>query len=229
MRTVPFFSSDWFLHFCVFSAAGHILLIMFFHQSVSKPEYSVKRAQSSIEISLVQPTPSFQREEKPVTKENVQQALKKQEHIEQKPAPVIQEKEVLIQEDSPRNENVEKVQEAVAPKEKNIVRDSIPTESNQFTGAVVEAKPLDHVNPPPHYPKIARRNGWEGTVLLKVSIDIRGTVKNVEIHEGSGYASLDRSAVKTVRTWKFSPAKKNGSNIASVMMLPVEFKLVSHR
>ncbi len=80
-------------------------------------------------------------------------------------------------------------------------------------------------NPPPPYPPLSRRAGEEGKVILRVSVTPQGTADNIEIRTSSGSARLDESAVKTVRHWKFIPAKRGDIAIQSWVQVPIIFKL----
>ncbi len=82
-----------------------------------------------------------------------------------------------------------------------------------------------HQNRPPRFPDIARQNGWQGTVLLKLSISASGRVTNVEVMESSGFAVLDAEAVSAVRIWTGEPAQRNGVAVATEVYLPVRFRL----
>ncbi|MCD6486882.1 MAG: energy transducer TonB, partial [Syntrophobacterales bacterium] len=70
------------------------------------------------------------------------------------------------------------------------------------TGAS-RAAPRYLENPPPVYPPIAKRKGYEGTVLLSVKILANGTVDKLRVKKSSGYSILDRAAIKTVKKWRF--------------------------
>lgn len=48
------------------------------------------------------------------------------------------------------------------------------------------------------YPAAARRNGWEGRVVVEFTITCTGDVSNIRVVESSGRALLDRSAVEVV-------------------------------
>ncbi len=48
------------------------------------------------------------------------------------------------------------------------------------------------------YPLLARRNGWEGKVILALDINLGGRIQNVQVKAGSGHAILDRSALDAV-------------------------------
>ncbi len=80
-------------------------------------------------------------------------------------------------------------------------------------------------NPAPPYPPLSRRMGEEGKVLLRVSVTAQGTADNVEIKTSSGSQRLDESAQKTVRNWKFIPAKRGDTAVQSWVLVPIIFKL----
>ncbi len=80
-------------------------------------------------------------------------------------------------------------------------------------------------NPAPSYPPLSRRMGEEGKVILRVSVTPQGTADSVEIKTSSGSQRLDESAQKTVRTWKFIPAKRGDAAVQSFVLVPIIFKL----
>lgn len=80
-------------------------------------------------------------------------------------------------------------------------------------------------NPAPPYPPLSRRMGEEGKVILRVSVSAQGTAENVEIKTSSGSQRLDDSAQKTVRNWKFIPAKRGDTAVQSWVLVPIIFKL----
>ena len=71
------------------------------------------------------------------------------------------------------------------------------------------AKPLYKKNSLPAYPVIAQRRGYQGIIELMVLVSEKGKVSSLKIFKSSGYKSIDRQAVKTVKTWLFEPGKKN--------------------
>jgi protein TonB len=90
---------------------------------------------------------------------------------------------------------------------------------------VRDAMPLYKINPRPKYPRIARRRGFEGTVLISAFVTHEGKVGKIEIAESSGYSVLDRSALSAVREWLFEPAIKNGKKADMWVKIPVRFEL----
>ncbi len=61
-------------------------------------------------------------------------------------------------------------------------------------------------------------HGAQGEVVLDVTIDPTGQVADLQILATLGYG-VDGAVVDTVRTWKFSPATKDGVPVASVQEL----------
>jgi len=80
-------------------------------------------------------------------------------------------------------------------------------------------------NPKPDYPERARREGWEGTVLLRVLVDLEGKSKRVELSGSSGFETLDAAAKETVKGWRFYPARYGEERIESWVKVPIVFKL----
>jgi protein TonB len=76
----------------------------------------------------------------------------------------------------------------------------------------------------PRYPRLARRLGKEGAVLLKLFIDKEGRLKKVEVIKDDGYGFAS-SAVKAVRQSTFLPAIKNGVPVDSEALLTVRFRI----
>jgi protein TonB len=80
-------------------------------------------------------------------------------------------------------------------------------------------------NPAPPYPPLAKRMGEQGKVVLRVSVNTQGTADSVEVKASSGSQRLDDSAVNTVRTWKFIPARRGDLPVQSWVLVPIIFKL----
>ncbi len=93
------------------------------------------------------------------------------------------------------------------------------------TTAVREAAPLYKTNPPPQYPRLARRRGLEGVVTLEAQIDSNGKVIDLQIFTSSGHKVLDKAALKSVWRWQFSPGTVGGRAQSMWVKVPVRFKL----
>jgi protein TonB len=87
------------------------------------------------------------------------------------------------------------------------------------------AKPKYKENPLPHYPRVARRRGYEGQTVLRVEVLQNGKVGQIEMATSSGFEVLDEAALRSVRNWTFVPGTKNGTRIDQWVMVPVTFSL----
>lgn len=87
------------------------------------------------------------------------------------------------------------------------------------------AIPCYKSSPPPKYPEMARRRGYEGEVLLSVMISVDGTVIALKVKESSGHPILDRAAMKAVALWEFEPARRMRTPIPLSVDIPVRFVL----
>ena len=78
----------------------------------------------------------------------------------------------------------------------------------------------------PRYPISELKNGVEGTVILRVLVDIDGKPLDVSIETSSGNRNLDRSALQHVlKTWRFKPAMQNGQAVQAYGLVPIAFNL----
>ena len=112
-----------------------------------------------------------------------------------------------------------------APLDYQTTRESVSAPAGPDQAEVQASIPLYHLNPPPAYPAVARRRNYQGVVLLDVLVDPKGHVADVKVAESSGYGMLDRSAAKSVRRWRFEPARRFGSPIEMWVQVPIKFEL----
>ncbi len=80
--------------------------------------------------------------------------------------------------------------------------------------AAVVVRPTPILHPDPVYPESERGYPHEVTVVVDVTVELDGTVSEPEVHQ-SGGAAFDEAAIAAVRTWTFSPARKNGKPLRS--------------
>ena len=82
------------------------------------------------------------------------------------------------------------------------------------------------VAPPPRYPRDAIASGAEGTVLLRVLVEVDGRPLQVVVDRSSGHRSLDREAVRHVQQrWRFEPAMHGGRPVQAWGLVPIDFSL----
>jgi protein TonB len=69
------------------------------------------------------------------------------------------------------------------------------------------------VEPQLHVPKISRRLGESGTVVVHVAVDTHGQIRNTTVRKSSGFDRLDQQALQDIRSARFSPYLENGQPI----------------
>lgn len=187
----------------------------------------------SIEDVKVQDSPAAIDEPEQFTQvipENVpQESPEEQEILDQK----TKEQEEKPEESEKSNFVKPKARRKISDKSKKEVpeQNKVQQKANEdlFFSSDVESlqdpKPVQHSNRPPTYPALARKRGWEGTVILEVDIRSDGMVKSIEIKKSSSYEMLDKEAMRAVKKWHFLPGSKDGKVVDMKVLVPVQFVL----
>ena len=95
---------------------------------------------------------------------------------------------------------------------------SAPTADADYKAAYLQ-------NPKPPYPPVAFRARIEGKVIVIAEVQPDGQAGQVRVLESSGNEMLDKSALETVKQWKFTPARKDGVIITQAVRIPITFSL----
>jgi protein TonB len=103
------------------------------------------------------------------------------------------------------------------------VADEIP---NEFPDPDVQLPDvnLEDITRRAVYPRMARENGIEGKVTVKVLIDEEGRPMRASIEMGANVL-LDSAAIQAVRATRFQPAMLNGEPVKAWLFLPLNFTL----
>ena len=88
---------------------------------------------------------------------------------------------------------------------------------------ITYAHPIYKRNISPPYPLLARKRGYQGTVLLEVLVSKDGKAASIQLSRSSGYNILDRAAIKGVRGWLFYPAKRGDELFEMWVKIPIRF------
>jgi len=103
---------------------------------------------------------------------------------------------------------------------------STRTATPASAAVVLPSSDADYLNnPAPVYPRMSRRMGEQGTVMVRVLINADGRAEQAEIRTSSGYARLDDAALDTVKRWRYVPGKRAGTAEAMWFNVPVRFVL----
>jgi len=78
-------------------------------------------------------------------------------------------------------------------------------------------------SPDPDYPQIPADAEPNGVVVMLVGINPKGRVELVHVLRSSNDA-FQNSAVSTVKTWKFSPARKDGKPVPVQVTVEMRFQ-----
>lgn len=178
---------------------GHTVVLAGGSFLIQPAHFSVEQAPSSMEVLILKETEPVK--EKPVKQEKMMTVAESSQFIEKKPEP----KKIT---EPKRNQNQKKT--IYIP----------PTH-----GAIEEPRPDALKNRAPVYPVLAREKGWEGIVILKVSVHPNGGAGQVMIDQSSGHTILDEAAVSAVRNWQFYPAKIGPMPLSSRVKIPIRFVL----
>jgi periplasmic protein TonB len=139
--------------------------------------------------------------------------------VQQQPAPVVEQEEI-------RDAGDEKgSNEAGAVAQKTPGEVGTKGDAGSSVGVIREAVPLYKINPPPNYPKTAKRRGYQGKVVVSVYVDDQGRVEKLWLFESSGYNILDNSVLEAVKEWIFEPGMKGDQKVAMWVKVPVRFEL----
>lgn len=87
---------------------------------------------------------------------------------------------------------------------------------------VTAPKPL--FTPEPAFTEAARKARYQGVATFDVVVDKTGRVGEVQVVRPLGLG-LDDAAVRTIQTWRFSPAKLDGNSAACQFNVEVDFRL----
>ncbi|WKL58668.1 energy transducer TonB [Asticcacaulis sp. ZE23SCel15] len=82
-------------------------------------------------------------------------------------------------------------------------------------------------NPAPPYPPKSVQMREQGVVWLRLMVRPDGGVGEVQVKTSSGSMRLDGAARQAVKTWKFTPARRNGQAVELWVNVPIRFNLKS--
>jgi TonB family protein len=78
----------------------------------------------------------------------------------------------------------------------------------------------------PVYPEQEKKDGAEGTVILRVIVTAEGLPDSITVDTAiEGHPAFSEAAVEAVRQWRFEPAEIEGKPAACEVKIPVKFAL----
>jgi protein TonB len=155
------------------------------------------------------------------------------------PPPAVQEVEVLnVVEDDVEVEEIEinteddkDVEVVIAPP----VEAPVEEEEEDVIFQVVESMPefpggqqalFKYLAENVKYPVIAQENGIQGRVICQFVVNKDGSIVDVVAVRSSGEASLDKEAIRVIKSMpKWKPGKQRGKPVRVKYTVPVNFRL----
>lgn len=77
----------------------------------------------------------------------------------------------------------------------------------------------------PSYPPESRKRVEMGVVVLRVELSESGHVAVAKVQHSSGFSRLDEAALTAVRSWRCTPATRNGQPVRATALQPFNFIL----
>ncbi|CZF82036.1 transport protein TonB [Grimontia celer] len=125
----------------------------------------------------------------------------------------------------PPKKPIEKPEEKPKETAEEMSKENQMTQAKSSSPMLVE-RPTFKVRPSqPKYPRMAKRKGMEGTVLIEVWLDEEGNQTNRSLLKSSGFELLDGAAMDAVKKWRFNGHEENGVALAHRVRIPVRFNL----
>ena len=155
------------------------------------------------------------------------------------PPPAVQEVEVLnVVEDNVETESIDINTEDDKETEVVIaapVEAPVEEEEEEVVFVVVESMPefpggqqalFKYLSDNIKYPVIAQENGIQGRVICQFTVNKDGSIVDIEVVRSGGDPSLDKEAVRVIKTMpKWKPGKQRGKQVRVKFTVPVSFKL----
>ena len=174
-----------------------------------------------------QPTPEPQPQPTPPVPQPVPRPAPK---VAQKPTPVVKKASLPKPTLAPTPEPSEKAISTPAPPPV-AAAPAAPEPQAAAAPAAPPAPPktvsgVEYIQPPqPDYPPVARRNGEEGKVMLRVLVNDGGRPEKVDVQKSSGFARLDEAARQAALRARFKPHLEDGKPVAVYALIPINFSI----
>jgi periplasmic protein TonB len=210
---------------------GHGVLIALLAYKQVNTEQVIKRSEPMMVSIVASPTPEIKHHVVPIVKpvkvnkmpvKKTKKRLEKIIPIENPIQPIIEAVTEAVEEKMNQQET------AVTSVESSIVESKVAIKDEKIVEEIIEPPKFGvsylH-NPAPDYPRLARRLGEEGRVLLKVLVSDDGSAASVNLEKSSGSERLDNAAMDTVKQWRFIPARKGGVALSAYVLVPIMYSL----
>lgn len=77
----------------------------------------------------------------------------------------------------------------------------------------------------PIYPPVSRTQGIEGRVVVRFIVDTSGMPTQLSVHSAHPEGHFEEAALQAVGRMRFSPGRKDGRAVNTIVLLPFDFRL----
>ncbi len=199
---------------------------------------STEQGTQSLQIQLMAKAAKTPEAEKPIEKKKTEarETKKTQPKPIAKPAKsnpkAIPEKPKTVAKKKPQPkleikepDVVKKVEEMAQPEVEQEPTPPAQTASQESKPMLVKKAEFRAKPTPVTYPRLARKKGLQGKVMIEVWLDEQGEQIKQVLLESSGHDVLDDQALKTIKKWRFSQRVEQGRAIAHRVQIPINFQL----
>ncbi|MCP3923089.1 MAG: energy transducer TonB [Desulfobacterales bacterium] len=109
----------------------------------------------------------------------------------------------------------------------SVINFKAPTLNSLYELSDLDRAPLPKFRRSPVYPYRARRLNIEGEVVLKFVVTSKGDVSDIKVVKSTPKGVFEKSAIRCVSAWKFSPGELSGSSVNSIFVVPLKYRLKS--
>jgi protein TonB len=104
----------------------------------------------------------------------------------------------------------------------------LAVDSRYYTAKELDIQPIALHRPEPVYPVQAEEQGVAGRVVIRLHLEVDGTVSKIEVMSvapGGGFGELfKKSTLDSVKNIRFRPALRNGQPVRAIVEIPILFE-----
>jgi protein TonB len=76
-----------------------------------------------------------------------------------------------------------------------------------------------------NFPALSKRAREQGTVVLRITVDVNGRLKQATVHRSSGFERIDQAALKDILSARFAPQTEDGKPVEWQTLAPLAYEL----
>lgn len=76
-----------------------------------------------------------------------------------------------------------------------------------------------------NFPALSKRAREQGTVVLRITVDVNGRLKDATVHRSSGFERIDQAALQDIRSARFAPYTEDGKPVEWQTLAPLAYEL----